>query len=209
MHDGAVRRVVLLTVSLAGCSLQTNGLGAQETFEAASADTEVSGSEEAATLDSAVATDAVAVDTETADTAPADTGVEPEGGVMLTGCAPASYGGHSYLFCERAANWDQARTTCQFAGLDLVVVGDAAENDFLTKAIAPAKSSDFYIGLDDQVKEGDYTWVDGSKPGYTHWSFLEPNDFFGEDCCILTKAGSWNDVDCIDSASNAFICESK
>lgn len=203
---------MLLVFALFGCSLEKAGLGARESSDGEIVDSVVvedtAESEEPPPFDSAIVSD-VAVDSASIDSELADTGIAEEGGVMLTGCAPASFGGHDYLFCERDANWDQAHTTCLFAGLDLAVVGDEAENDFLAKAIGPAKSDSFYIGLNDQAKEGDYTWVDGSKPGYTHWGLLEPNDFFGEDCSILKKDGSWNDVDCTTSPANAFICESK
>ncbi|MGZ3450745.1 MAG: C-type lectin domain-containing protein [Polyangiales bacterium] len=208
-----MRRLSFLAFALVGCSLQTNGLGTSTTFETTNVDSGIAdGADDVVSpMPDSFSPPPDSVEPEF-DTAIADTAVEEadaDVGVMLSGCAPASFGPHKYLFCERDANWEEARTTCQFAGLDLAVIDDAAENDFLTKAIAPASSSDFYIGLNDQVKEGDYVWVDGTKPGYTHWAPLEPNDFFGEDCSIIQKDGTWNDVDCTSSPSNAFICESK
>jgi hypothetical protein len=210
-----VRRFVLLTFALFGCSLEKGGLGARESFDAEIVDSALVEDTAEIAEEPPASDSAVPIDGEPADSASidseilTDTGTLTEGGVMLTGCAPASFGGHDYLFCERDANWDQAHTTCLFAGLDLVVIGDETENDFITKAISPAKSGSFYIGLNDQAKEGDYTWVDGSKLGYKNWGLLEPNDFFGEDCSIIKKDGSWNDVDCVDSPANAFICEAK
>lgn len=131
---------------------------------------------------------------------------------LLPGCALGTFKGHSYVFCERDATWDEARTACGFMGRDLVKVEDAEEMVFLRTVIAVKGPNDWHIGLNDRGKEGDFQWTDGKKPGYTNWHKNEPNNGFwiwnNEDCVTAYKDGTWNDVDC-GNKYGGFICESK
>jgi len=132
-----------------------------------------------------------------------DTGPESP----LPGCTVELRATHEYLFCELDANWDQARTSCQVPGYDLVIVNDKAEHDWIVSKLKSKSREQWHIGLNDRASEGSFKWVDGSSPGFTSWGTWEPNDFFGEDCVVLTKGGAWNDVGCGDGPHEAFICE--
>ncbi len=53
-----------------------------------------------------------------------------------------------------------------------------------------------YLGASDKTKEGDWTWVDGSKFRYTRWLEGQPNDYGGtEDYLATYEGGDWVDVD--------------
>lgn len=128
---------------------------------------------------------------------------------LLPGCVSATRGGHEYLFCESDSNWDQARTTCQIIGYDLVVINDQAENDFVVAGIKTRTRAEWHIGLSDRATERTFVWVDGSKPGYTRWAMFQPDDFwFNEDCVVIRRDGTWNDVACVGGPHEAFVCES-
>ncbi len=209
------RPLVLLLAGLlagvaaqAGCALDAKGLGTSASQgQRDSAQLDDAGSDEDAspTDDGGVAADAkpdAALDTEPAD-------VEPEAPPpTLPGCTHATYGGHDYLFCERPGNWDQARVSCQFAGMALVKIDDKPEHDFVLKLLGTKSKNQFHIGLWDTASEGDFVWLDGSKPSFTNWAALEPNDFFWrEDCvCVEKSNGKWNDIEC-GASRDGFVCE--
>lgn len=126
----------------------------------------------------------------------------------LPGCTVDAHGGHEYLFCELDSNWGQARTSCQIAGYDLVVIADKTEHDWVVGKLKSKSRGKWHIGLHDRDDEGKFKWVDGTAPGFTSWGSWEPNDFlWSEDCVILNKDGSWNDINCGDTLREGFICE--
>ena len=124
-----------------------------------------------------------------------------------TGCELALREGKSaYLFCTEEQTYEEARTFCRARGADLVIIEDAAENDFVAASGLPA----LWIGLSDLETEGTFLWGNGTAPTKTFWREGEPNDTGGvEDCGGMytdgDAAGEWNDFDC--STVRAFVCE--
>ena len=131
---------------------------------------------------------------------------------LLPGCGAASFKGRSYVFCERDAKWDEARTACKFMGRDLAILDDADKVTFVRTVIAPKSAGDWHIGLNDRAKEGEWLWVDGKKLGWSAWHKDEPNNgwwpWANEDCVVTYQDGTWNDIDCGDTMGG-FICEGK
>jgi hypothetical protein len=135
------------------------------------------------------------------------------------GCTQSSYGGHTYLFCSKTKTFADARTACIGYGLDLAIVGDQAENDF----IHAGASTDQWLGLTDLDKEGQFRWVvpgnddqtKGNSVSFTDWNDGEPNNdqscvipvvlCTDEDCGEMTPSGQWNDADC--TKKYAYVCE--
>jgi hypothetical protein len=194
--------VLVLPFALAACGFDAGGTGEGARVAAATD----SGSEP---LDTFAAVEDSYV--EPAETAPLfETGDEDAtADSPLPGCTAETHGGHEYLFCELVANWDQARTSCQVAGYDLVIVNDKGEHDWIVGKLKAKSKGQWHIGLNDRDSEGNFKWVDGTSPSFTSWATWEPNNFlFSEDCAVTTKDGAWNDSRCGDDGPReAFICE--
>jgi hypothetical protein len=141
--------------------------------------------------------DATAIDTRPPDPPDAD-------------CDAASDGGHTYLACRSFGNWNRARTTCaSFAGYHLVAIDDAAEQDFVDKLLAGRGAA--WIGLADDLSEGNYRWANGTTLGsYENWAPDEPHGESRpwEDCVVMQANGFWYDEDCANNY-NFILCESQ
>ncbi|XP_076735055.1 CD209 antigen-like protein C [Maylandia zebra] len=112
--------------------------------------------------------------------------------------------GKCYYFSTRKSSWDVSRTECRTKGGDLVKIDSKEEQSFLKTKIE--YGSYFWIGLTDSAEEGRWLWVDGSplNERLAFWSFLEPDDWNGEDC---VKMGPmyWFDNSC--KVNHGSICE--
>ncbi|XP_059130549.1 mannose-binding protein A-like [Peromyscus eremicus] len=74
------------------------------------------------------------------------------------------------------------------------------------KAIQEVAKGNAYIGITDEVTEGQFMYVTGGKLTYSNWKQNEPNDYgSGEDCVIMLESGIWNDVSC--QSSFIAVCE--
>lgn len=130
--------------------------------------------------------------------------------------------GHDYLFCNNQSTWDEARERCKEFGLDLVVIADENENNFV-KGSEPR-----WIGLRN-TRKNPFRWIapgggnDGAAIGYAPWAQNEPNDDDSclipipgfplvceyEDCAEVLSAGTWNDAFCDkNDTKNPYVCES-
>lgn len=191
-----------------GCSVDARGLGGVRMRDAPDTALE---EDTAVPIDR---DDAAPEDTAPEDTAPPDTATGDAAPIFdapspLPGCTVGFRLGHEYLFCENSANWDQARNTCRIAGYDLAVVSDRPEHDFIVGQLKSKSKNDFHIGLTDRDDEGNFVWVDKSKPGFTSWAGWQPDNWlFAEDCVVVRKDGTWNDVNCTDGPKEGFVCES-
>lgn len=100
-----------------------------------------------------------------------------------------NYNGHSYYRSTGSAFWTNARAACQAMGGYLVTVTTAAENNFIFN-LWPSG----WIGLTDEVNEGQWRWVTGEPYSYTSWNPGEPNNAGNEDYVQFVGAGRWNDL---------------
>ena len=97
-------------------------------------------------------------------------------------------------------NWNEAKTACEAIGAHLAVITSYQENTFLNKRNG-------WIGLNDEVKEGTWVWVDGSVLSYKNWDSGQPsNNNNNQHCGFRTSNGKWNDFTC--STPKSYICES-
>jgi len=142
---------------------------------------------------------------------------------LRNSCAPATYGTHSYLFCDALVDWATARAECEGRGMRLVRVDDAGENTWL-QATASFSASMFrrdnlWLGGYEPTVDGDWHWTDGDafwlggSTGtavgglYTNWDPNEPNNATGPESCLamaLNKT-TWFDWACADK--HYFACE--
>jgi hypothetical protein len=130
-------------------------------------------------------------------------GVVDEGGSLCGDtCTTATSGGSSYLFCSDTSNWDDSRDYCAARGYDLVIVGDNAENAFVTAVADDVRAGEWWIGLRLSDPEGEYEWVDGVVADFTAWETEMPS---GECVRMRTSDGLWAGKGC--GGSRAFVCE--
>jgi hypothetical protein len=109
--------------------------------------------------------------------------------------------GHRYAVTEREMTWIEARNLAESLGGRLVVVNDAAENQFITDSFTqPLNGAAFWLGATDYSTEGTFVWIDGTPFVYENWAPGEPNEAGDEDCAstigIQNGQAEWNDVPC-------------
>jgi hypothetical protein len=137
-------------------------------------------------------------------------GLEDEFSATNADCADcnlSAYGGHSYWLCRKTAEWDAARSFCQtFGPVDLTIVDDLAENDFLFAGNGLPDSPMWVGGRDsDPNMPVYYTWYDGSPLTFNNFALADLDD----GCIAMPNGdgGQWRDRDCGEDYS--FACESK
>jgi hypothetical protein len=112
-------------------------------------------------------------------------------------------GDHCYHISEPALAWSEARDACR-AGLgELVTIDDASEDAF----VATLVDADVWIGANDQLEEGQFTWADGSPLVFTHWGANQPDGVDAQDCVVKRQEANepWYDQPCADA--HDFVCE--
>ncbi|VDI73478.1 Hypothetical predicted protein [Mytilus galloprovincialis] len=63
-----------------------------------------------------------------------------------------------------------------------------------------------WLGGTDMDSEGNWIWDDSKTPlNLTFWRPGEPNDAGGEEDCLASHTGVWNDIPCTLEAQ--FVCE--
>jgi cysteine-rich repeat protein len=106
-----------------------------------------------------------------------------------------------YLEGDTEVSWYQARRECVVRGGDLATIGSWAERglvDFLT-------TEDTWVGANDIVTEGAYTWATGAPFRFADWASGQPDSSGDEDCAHVTSNGEMNDNNCAND--DAFLCE--
>lgn len=72
--------------------------------------------------------------------------------------------------------WAEANKICSDLGGHLAVIGDQAENDFLTSYLKSSDCSNAYFGYTDEQIEGTWVWVDCEEfSTYVNWAEGEPS----------------------------------
>jgi len=102
-----------------------------------------------------------------------------------------NFNGSSYYCSLQPDTWESAQSVCLANGGYLACIGGPAENAFLASLLqVPAA----YIGLNDAIDEGQFTWTCGEPLSYTNWYPGQPNNFNGiQDYVELLSNGQWND----------------
>lgn len=105
--------------------------------------------------------------------------------------------GSQYLLLQ-PTTWHAAQSAAQALGAHLVVVDDAAENQWLVNNMLFLSC---YIGGTDASTEGTWTTPSGAPLGYTNWAPSQPDNHLGnEDYLVMWGAGPgfpagvWNDA---------------
>jgi Lectin C-type domain len=100
-----------------------------------------------------------------------------------------NYNGHSYYRSTGSMTWTDARQACLNMGGHLVTVTSPAENNFIFNLWPNG-----WIGLTDEVVEGQWRWVTGEPFSWSNWNSGEPNNSNNEDYIQFVGGGRWNDL---------------
>jgi hypothetical protein len=153
-----------------------------------------------------------------------DAGTTPVTIPIPTGCTEKTLSGHRYAFCTAALGFNDARSACIKAGMDLTIVGDRAENDFVAgngeswigETYVSSKSA--YLA----VVQGNPQRLDGAAISYANWAQGDASAtkrcgliplligchlaLSSETCIRVASNGGWDDAAC--SSSKGYVCES-
>jgi hypothetical protein len=135
----------------------------------------------------------------------------------MGGCGCERLGETPYFDCDEPVSWPTARRICDTLGdLDLAIITSPELNESIIEGFTELRglrNQRRWIGLTDEVAEGEFIWVDGTAlqvDDFDDWLEGEPNDFdAGEDCVgYRFQSGGlplgWNDETC--SREYGFIC---
>ena len=100
-----------------------------------------------------------------------------------------NFNGHSYYRSTGSMTWTDARQACLNMGGHLVTVTTPEENNFIFN-LWPSG----WIGLTDEVIEGQWRWVTGEPFSWSNWNWGEPNNAGNEDYIQFVGGGKWNDL---------------
>ncbi|MDB9454684.1 lectin-like protein, partial [Dolichospermum circinale CS-541/06] len=83
------------------------------------------------------------------------------------------YNGSIYLLTNWGT-WQQAQAQAQSLGGNLVTINSQAEQNWLVSTFGGNEK--LWIGLTDEVTEGQYKWASGETSTYTNWFPGQPDN---------------------------------
>lgn len=132
--------------------------------------------------------------------------------VTVVGSNVWSGNGHTYSLIAGGGStaptgltWSDAESYASTTlGGHLATVDSVALKDWLWSLYGAGANRNLWIGLTDQVTEGNYTWIaSGQTTQYTNWYPGEPNNYGNEDYVFILRSGfvggsgagenTWND----------------
>lgn len=103
---------------------------------------------------------------------------------------------------HEAMPFPKVKALCAGLRGTVAIPRNAEEN----KAIREVAKGNAFIGITDEVTEGQFMYVTGGRLTYSNWKKNEPNDYgSGEDCVVIVDDGVWNDISC--QSSFIAVCE--
>lgn len=129
------------------------------------------------------------------------------------------WNGHKYKVFNERLSWHDAKKRCEEMGGHLVIIENEKEQlaivDLLVKiGIAVDNTNQnwdgVWIGATDEVKDGQWLWVDGSPVLYHNWLPGEPSNNVGPvnfPAILIHRRGGWDDRPDSNPDTPAFICE--
>jgi rhodanese-related sulfurtransferase len=121
--------------------------------------------------------------------------------------------GNEYKFVVEAKSWHDAKEHCEAEGAKLARTDSKDIIVHLTKAHNEWKmrNTAFWIGVNDLMKEGDWSNSDKYPMVQTHWERNEPdnggNEGKDEDCVSVEVGKGWRDNNC--QHKMPFVCQKK
>uniref|UniRef100_A0A8C5R2H0 Macrophage mannose receptor 1 n=1 Tax=Leptobrachium leishanense TaxID=445787 RepID=A0A8C5R2H0_9ANUR len=103
------------------------------------------------------------------------------------------FGNSSFKIITTKIKWDEARRVCKAADAELVSILDEYDSSFL-KAHIHKYNEPFWIGLNSNMTDNTYVWIDNWKLRYTKWAADEPK--MKSACVYMEKDGKWKTSAC-------------
>ncbi|XP_053119453.1 macrophage mannose receptor 1 isoform X2 [Hemicordylus capensis] len=103
------------------------------------------------------------------------------------------YNNGTYFFRETRMTWKDAQKICEGENADLASILDPYSHSRLWLLMLKY-GKPVWIGLNSNVTDGQYTWIDKFKMKYTKWAAGEPKQKFG--CVYLDLDGTWKTGSC-------------
>ena len=108
-----------------------------------------------------------------------------------------------YQLVTEPSNYLAAITGCIKNGAILASIESQMEQDSLSDLVS---TSGAWIGLQDFLNEGTFTWVDKSPVNFTNWRDNQPNNNNNNQHCTWVRPdGKWDDVLC--NKEQAYLCQ--
>jgi Lectin C-type domain len=115
------------------------------------------------------------------------------------------FNNHWYRVYPEKLTWENARKRCEALGGQLAVIRDEPTWKFLTASLAGTPR--LWLGASDQLTEGNWEWVDGSKMSYSNWGGKLPDNIGSKEHFLALWGTTWNDAANDDPEVVGFICE--
>lgn len=108
-------------------------------------------------------------------------------------------GNSSYFVSQGSFTWLDALADSRLNGLHMATISSAAEDAFVVNALLSSGQAvrNPWIGLTDEVTEGQFKWNNGEPLAYSNWGPGEPNNLNNEDYVNYLFNGftsQWNDL---------------
>ena len=99
--------------------------------------------------------------------------------------------------------WSFAQDACESKNANLVTINSEAKQIEIDSLIGTS----IWIGF--RLVNDDFQWVSGAEKNYLNWDSSEPNNYSGNEKCVVSQneewSSAWNDSNCDNELS--FICE--
>ncbi|XP_069504438.1 macrophage mannose receptor 1-like [Ambystoma mexicanum] len=120
----------------------------------------------------------------------------PESPTIIPSTSFITYGNSSYKIIQSKMKWDEARRQCKAEDSELVSVLNAYTHSFLMSVTAQLLKSNqpLWIGLNSNVTDNQYKWIDKWKLKYTKWGSGEPKRKSA--CVYVDSDGRWKTSSC-------------
>uniref|UniRef100_A0AC34F631 C-type lectin domain-containing protein n=1 Tax=Panagrolaimus sp. ES5 TaxID=591445 RepID=A0AC34F631_9BILA len=103
-------------------------------------------------------------------------------------------------------NWIVASETCKGIGGSLTAIHDMYDNVFINGEAANLfTDGDFWIGANNLITPGTWSWIDGTPFDFKDWDKGEPQNITEYNCgAVRTQSGLWFSDNCYNNKS--FVC---
>ncbi|KAJ8419188.1 hypothetical protein AAFF_G00006870 [Aldrovandia affinis] len=121
-----------------------------------------------------------------------DPQINPPGTTVL----PKTYykfGNNSFKVMTQKMNWDEAKRQCKADDAELASILDPITQSYLALTIAKHKEP-MWIGLNSNVTNGYFRWIDNWRLRYTKWAAGEPRNNLA--CVYVDVDGKWKTGSC-------------